>query len=70
MIIKNDLGRWRDWWDELLAAYEADGARDFDAGVFDPPYPGQPGDPTEGAANTAYKRGYDRRRKEATNDQP
>lgn len=55
-----------DWWHRLLAEYEADGIRDFDAGIFDAPYP-NPSDPIEEASNIAYKRGYDRRRKETTN---
>lgn len=55
------------WWSRLMEEYEQDGYRDFDAGIFDPPYHGlhSPGeDPEEDAANRSYKAGYDRRRKE------
>jgi hypothetical protein len=53
----------KDWWDELLASRKADGRRDADEGVYDPPYPGSE-DPTDDYENGYYKQGLDERRAE------
>ena len=52
-----------DWWDDMLAECEADGAKDAESGAFDPPYPGSD-DEQDLAMNRAYQRGFNQRRKE------
>ena len=52
-----------EWWLGLLEAHEADGRRDAEHGIFDPPYPGSE-EPDEADENHAYKRGFDQQRKE------
>ena len=55
-----------DWWEQMLAEYRQDGRRDADLGDFDPPHPACSFylDPQDEAENTAYKQGFDSRRKQ------
>lgn len=54
-----------DWWDAMLAGHAADGRRDADRGVFEPPYPCcAAADPQDEDENEAYERAWHQRRKE------
>ena len=54
-----------DWWQSILLARAQEGSDDADKGIYDPPYPSaSEEDPMEMDENFAYRRGFDKRRRE------
>lgn len=52
------------WWESNLAEFEADGRRDAEHGVYNPPWPSEDNDPQNQDENAAYRKGFDARRRE------